>query len=114
LRCPTLIERRFPDAREVCTIGVEVTTLNLVFAGIELKPRVARSMPRDNELRWEFGAGPEERRGPLSGAAKKSGPSPVRDLVPRGGNIVRLTDAKIVAWSMRPAGLLTNILPDGT
>ena len=26
-------------------------------------------------------------------------------------NIVRLTDAKIVVWSMYPAGLLTNILP---
>jgi hypothetical protein len=28
-----------------------------------------------------------------------------------GNNIVRLTDAKIVAWSMYRAALLTNILP---
>jgi hypothetical protein len=28
-----------------------------------------------------------------------------------GNNIALLADAKIIAWSMHPAGLLTNILP---
>jgi hypothetical protein len=57
------------------------------------------------------------RRGDCSGGdhsaarPKRAVHLPLGIRVPQGGNIVRLTDVKIVAWSMYRAAPLTNILP---